>query len=196
MLKSIRFLAFLKNNPLKAQWSLYLPPGSTFTNPKCCPHSLFICFVWIWEQTAIISLYIISWPVFTTDALCLLRGTDWVFKFVWSYSSKGFSVVFPTAQPIDDATVSCYSSNVSVNISIVKRGRSERVRKISPLQGLDPRTIQPAANRYTEWAIPAHRRSRIHSENHFSATFAENPFSEVRFPGRLLYQPVLFFPRK
>jgi len=26
-----------------------------------CPHSVFMCFVWIWEQTAIISLYSISW---------------------------------------------------------------------------------------------------------------------------------------
>ena len=26
-------------------------------------HTVFVCFVWIWEQTAIISLYIIDWPV-------------------------------------------------------------------------------------------------------------------------------------
>jgi hypothetical protein len=26
-----------------------------------CPHSVFMCFVWIWEQTAIISLYSINW---------------------------------------------------------------------------------------------------------------------------------------
>jgi hypothetical protein len=26
-----------------------------------CPHSVFMCFVWIWEQTAIISLYNINW---------------------------------------------------------------------------------------------------------------------------------------
>ena len=34
--------------------------------------------------------------------------------------------------------------------------RSERVRKISPAPGFDPRTVQPVANRYTVWAIPAH----------------------------------------
>ena len=28
-----------------------------------CPHSVFMCFVWIWEQTAIISLYSINWLV-------------------------------------------------------------------------------------------------------------------------------------
>jgi len=26
-----------------------------------CPHSVFMCFVWIWELTAIISLYSINW---------------------------------------------------------------------------------------------------------------------------------------
>jgi hypothetical protein len=36
------------------------------------------------------------------------------------------------------------------------QGRSGRVRKISPTPGLDPRTVQPVASRYTDWAIPAH----------------------------------------
>jgi hypothetical protein len=36
------------------------------------------------------------------------------------------------------------------------QGRSERVRKISPPPGFDPRTVQPVASRYTDWAIPAH----------------------------------------
>ena len=35
-----------------------------------------MCFVWIWEQTAIISLYSINWLVFITEPECLLRGTD------------------------------------------------------------------------------------------------------------------------
>ena len=33
---------------------------------------------------------------------------------------------------------------------------SGRVRKISPPQGFDPRTIHPVASRYTDWAIPNH----------------------------------------
>ena len=36
------------------------------------------------------------------------------------------------------------------------QGRSGRVRKISPPPGFDPRTVQPVASRYTDWAIPAH----------------------------------------
>jgi hypothetical protein len=34
------------------------------------------------------------------------------------------------------------------------QGRSGRVRKISPPSGFDPRTVQPVASRYTDWAIP------------------------------------------
>jgi len=35
------------------------------------------------------------------------------------------------------------------------QGRCDRVRKISPPPGFDPRTVQPVASRYTDWAIPA-----------------------------------------
>jgi hypothetical protein len=61
-----------------AQWLLYVPPGLTFTNSTFCPHSVFMCFVWISEQTAIVSLYSINWLVFITETECLLRGTSWV----------------------------------------------------------------------------------------------------------------------
>ena len=39
----------------------------TFSNSTFCPHTVFMCFVWISEQTAIISLYSINWLVFITD---------------------------------------------------------------------------------------------------------------------------------
>jgi len=48
----------------------------TFTNSTFCPHSVFMCFVWIWEQTAIISLYSINWLVFiaeTESVYCAVR---------------------------------------------------------------------------------------------------------------------------
>ena len=35
------------------------------------------------------------------------------------------------------------------------QGRSGRVKKISPPPGFDPRTVQPVASSYTDWAIPA-----------------------------------------
>ena len=43
----------------------------TFSNSTFCPHSVFMCFVWIWEQTAIISLYNINWLVFVTETECV-----------------------------------------------------------------------------------------------------------------------------
>ena len=36
------------------------------------------------------------------------------------------------------------------------QGRPGRVRKTSPPPGFDPRTVQPVASNYTDWAIPAH----------------------------------------
>jgi hypothetical protein len=39
-----------------AWWLFYVPPGLTLTNSTFRPHSVFMCFVWISEQTAIISL--------------------------------------------------------------------------------------------------------------------------------------------
>ena len=49
-------------------------------NSTFCPHSVFVCFVWIWEQTAIISLYSFKWLVFIIEE-CLLRGTDYGFVY-------------------------------------------------------------------------------------------------------------------
>jgi hypothetical protein len=39
------------------------------------------------------------------------------------------------------------------------QSRSGRVRKISPPPQFDPRTVQPAASRYTDSAIPAHKEN-------------------------------------
>ena len=43
----------------------------TFNNSTFYPHNVFMCFVWISEQTAIISLYNINWLVFITDTQCV-----------------------------------------------------------------------------------------------------------------------------
>jgi hypothetical protein len=43
----------------------------TFSNSTFCPYSVFLCFVWIWEQTAIISLYSINWLVCITERKCV-----------------------------------------------------------------------------------------------------------------------------
>jgi hypothetical protein len=43
----------------------------TFTNSTFCPHSVFVCSVWISEQTAIISLHNINWLVCITVTECV-----------------------------------------------------------------------------------------------------------------------------
>ena len=51
-----------------------VPTVWTLNNSTFCPHSVFMCFVWIWEQTAIISMTRLC----NRDVVCLLRGTDWI----------------------------------------------------------------------------------------------------------------------
>ena len=41
--------------------------GSLYNNSTLCPHTVFMCCMWIWDQTAIISLYNIIWLVFIMD---------------------------------------------------------------------------------------------------------------------------------
>ena len=42
--------------------------------------TLYLCFVFIWVQTATCATYSINWLLFITEMKCLLRGTNWVFK--------------------------------------------------------------------------------------------------------------------
>ena len=44
-----------------------MPLGLPFRNSTFCPYLVFMCFVWISEQTAIISLYNINWLVCITE---------------------------------------------------------------------------------------------------------------------------------
>jgi hypothetical protein len=62
------------------QWSLYVPPVLHSTVLRSTHTAVFMCFVWTWEQTAIIYLYNINWLVFITERECLMRGTHWIIK--------------------------------------------------------------------------------------------------------------------
>ena len=55
----------------------------TFNNSTFCPHSVFVCFVRIWQQTAIISLYSINWLVCITETECVYCAVIQVICFVW-----------------------------------------------------------------------------------------------------------------
>jgi hypothetical protein len=64
----------------------------TFSNSTFCPHSVFMCFVWIWEQTAIISLYNINWLVFITETeyvYCVVR-TGYLYTASLTFSNSTF----------------------------------------------------------------------------------------------------------
>ena len=65
---------------LRVVWLLYKPSGLTSHNSRFCTHSVFMCSVWISEQTEIISLYRIN-CFYNRERVCLLRGTKWVFKY-------------------------------------------------------------------------------------------------------------------
>ena len=76
-----------------AHWSLYIPHSGhyiyrtvvaicttilTLTNSTFCPHTVFMCFMWISEQTAVISLCSINWLVCiaeTESVYCAVRNS-------------------------------------------------------------------------------------------------------------------------
>jgi hypothetical protein len=63
------------------------------------------------------------------------------------------------------------------------QGRSGRVRKISPTLGFDPRTTQPVASRYTDWAIPAHPHTGTYLDSwDFRASVLYKFPAKDRFP--------------
>ena len=49
-------------------YCMYVPPALTYSKSTFCSHSVFMCFVWISQQTAMISLYSITLSVFITEA--------------------------------------------------------------------------------------------------------------------------------
>ena len=64
----------------------------TFSNSAFCPHSVFMCFVWIWEQTAIISLYSINWLGFVTETVFTARyGLGLYISYRLIYAYKGLN---------------------------------------------------------------------------------------------------------
>jgi hypothetical protein len=66
--------------PITAQWLLNVPPGVKLKHCTLYLQSSLLCFVWIWEQTANISLHSSKLLVLVTETVCLLRGTSWVTK--------------------------------------------------------------------------------------------------------------------
>ena len=90
------FRKFASWTPLR--WSYHLVllgpvvvlKGLTFKKFTFCPLIAFtsMCFMWLSQKECFLSLYSINWLVFTTEAGCLLRGTNWMFTYVSSRSSS------------------------------------------------------------------------------------------------------------
>jgi len=58
-----------------------------------------MCFVWIWEQTAIISLYSIKLTGFyNRNGVYLLRGTDWILIIKMCISFQTANTVYNRTQ--------------------------------------------------------------------------------------------------
>ena len=69
---------------------LYVPQMLTLNNSAFCPYNAFVCFVRIWERTAIISLYNINWLVYIAETECVYCAVRtgylnviWVIRFIW-----------------------------------------------------------------------------------------------------------------
>jgi len=65
--------------PLKPYLLLDAPPVSHSTTVRSA-HTVFMCFVFIWEQTATCATQHKLIGFYNRDEKCLQRGTDWGFK--------------------------------------------------------------------------------------------------------------------
>ena len=113
-----------------AQRSLYVPHSGhymyrtvvticiaslTFSNSTFCPHSVFVCFVWIWKQTAILSLYNINWLVCVTETECVscTVRTACLCTVQVTFSLWNFKSVFPDG-------VTFYFLSLSGNVGTIR----------------------------------------------------------------------------
>ena len=69
--------------------------------------TVFVCFVWIWEQTAIISLYSINWLVCITETECVYCAVRtgylnviWVICFIWIWEQTAIISLYSVNWPV------------------------------------------------------------------------------------------------
>jgi len=68
------------NLPIVSRVVITRTTNLTFRNSTFCPHSVFMRFAWIWEQTAIISLYSVKWLLFITETGCVYCVVEGIFQ--------------------------------------------------------------------------------------------------------------------
>ena len=112
-------------------------------NSTFCPHSVFMGFVWIWEQTAIISLYSINCLIFITEKECVYCAvrTGSLYNSTFCPHSVFTCFVWISAQT---ATCATYSNNWLVFITetecvygAVRTGSSYIIQVFPGLMSLD-----------------------------------------------------------
>ena len=93
----------------------------------------------------------ISQKVKVTKAQRVSRSIALPFHEIGAYIGVGDQHHGPAASPPGKTRYALYRRLVR------PQGRSGRVRKISPPQGFDHRTVQRVVSRHTDCAIPAHK---------------------------------------
>jgi len=80
------------------------------------------------------------------------RGVEVYLYFYFNLGARWWWVVNSTPRPLYPRERPLYPLYRRLG---GPQSRSGQVRKISPPSGFDPRTVQPKASRYTDWAIQA-----------------------------------------
>jgi len=128
------------------------PGGLAFTDSTFSPHREFLCFVWIWEQTAIISLYSINWLVCITETesvYCAVR-TGYLYTILRSAHTAVFMCFVWISE--QTAIISLYSIDGLVCIT-------ERENVYCAVRTGYLYTIQDKFSRHTlKTALPVTRR--------------------------------------
>jgi hypothetical protein len=132
----------------------------TFSNSPFCPHTVFMCFVWIWEQTAIISLYSINWLVCITE-------TESVYCAV---RTESLSVGLITALPMRRPRFSPRSFHVCLWWSKRHWYRFLPQYSVSPVSTIPPNAPDPSSStccfhQKDKWTKPGTFRKKCRFTN-------------------------------
>ena len=145
-----------------------------------------MCFVWIWEQTAIISLYSINWLVFITETECVycavrtgslyitLHCAHTVFMcFVWIWEKTAIISLYNINWLVFITETECvycavrtgYLNIIQYNIFLVGLSDEVKVRVVAEISTQILTLTQPLHNR-TVW-MPRPSALISKNKNHF-----------------------------
>ena len=109
----------------------------TFSNSTFCPHSVFMCFVWISEQTAIISLYNINRLVCITETVFTVRyglGVYILFRFILVLLHTHAKIWSSVQCPVSRTFLCLQSADCSLSLSAHGRSNARHISHSSLLQ--------------------------------------------------------------